>query len=548
MGMLTTIAAAALFTLQPVPPADVVIQNARIWSDGLPGFAAFAAVRDGEFVYVGDAAPEWIGPQTVVLDARQRLVLPGLIDSHVHMLGGGTGLAQLQLRDAADKDEFIARIARWSDQLRPGKWILGGRWSVESWTSPEAPRKEWIDEVTAGHPLYLPRMDGHSALVNSAALELAGITRDGPDDPEGGVIDRDPQTREPTGILRESAMRLVSRFIPEPTVDDKVDALRAAMHHALAHGITSVSDVASIGDLPAYELLAADENLPMRLFVYATADDWADAAEIIKSFQGREDWIEVNGLKTYLDGSLGSRTAMMRDPYLGNRPDQPQWRGLFREGVEDGRFDANLAAAQRAGLQPIVHAIGDQANRFLLSTYAAHFDHLRAARCRSEHAQHLLPDDIQRFGDLGVIASMQPYHKADDGRYAEAIIGPYRARSSYAYKSLLDAGAVLAFGSDWPVVSINPMLGVEAAVTGRTLAGEIWQPQENLTVGEALRCYTTRAAYAMFEDDRLGRIAPGYRADFVILSASPFDAEPKWSEIHPVAVYVDGVMRYEAGE
>lgn len=544
--MLATHVVASCLFLAAAPPADLVIENARIWSDGLAGFASFAAVRDGRFIHVGEREERWIGPATLRLDAQRRLVIPGLIDSHIHMLGGGTNLAQVQLRDVADKEEFIRTVAQWASRLRPGQWILGGRWSVESWASPQSPTREWLDEATGDHPLFLSRMDGHSALVNSAALRLAGITREGPADPVGGVIDRDPQTGEPTGILRESAMHLVSRFIPEPSDDDNVDALHAAMQHALAHGITAVSDIPSIGDLRAYERLAADEALPMRLFLYPTANDWESAALRVRRFSGRPGWIEVRGFKAYLDGSLGSRTAMMRRPFLANRPDRPEWRGLFAEGVEDGTFARNLRAARAAGLQVIVHAIGDEANHFLLNSLVTEFPDLRAARCRSEHAQHLLPEDIQRFGDLGVIASMQPYHKADDGRYAEAIIGAMRSRSSYAYKSLLDAGAVLAFGSDWPVVSIDPMLGVEAAVTGRILTGQTWQSQENITVAEALRCYTSRAAYALGRDDEIGRIAPGYRADFVILNASPFDRSPDWKAIKPVAVYVDGVKRYEA--
>jgi len=544
--MITTLLVAVALLAPPVLPADLVIENARIWSDGIAGFEPFAAVQGGRFVYVGPTDAQWIGARTVRIDAAHRVVLPGLIDSHVHMLGGGSGLAQIQLRDVADKAEFIRTVAKWSQSLRPGKWIEGGRWSVESWESLEAPTKEWIDAVTGDHPAFLERMDGHSALVNSAALRLAGITKDGPDDPVGGVIDRDPHSGEPTGILRESAMSLVTRFIPQPSTEDRVEAIRAAMKHALANGITSVSDIPGMGDLPAYERLAGDSALPMRLFLYPTAEDWTRAAALVRRFQARPGWIEVRGLKAYLDGSLGSRTAMMREPFLNNPPDKPNWRGLFQDGVEDGAFARSVAAARAAGLQVIVHAIGDEANDFLLNTLDGAFPDTRRARCRSEHAQHLLPEDIQRFGDMGVIASMQPFHKADDGRYAEAIIGSVRSKSSYAYRSLINAGAVVSFGSDWPVVTINPFLGVEAAVTGRTLAGDIWQPQETITVSEALRCYTSRAAYAMRKDDELGRIAPGYRADFVILNNSPFDHDPDWSAIRPLAVYVEGIRRYEA--
>jgi predicted amidohydrolase YtcJ len=520
-------------------PADLVVENARIWSDGVVGFAEFAAVRDGRFVYVGRRDESLIGPTTQRINAGGRVVLPGLIDAHIHMLGGGTQLSRLALRDATDKGDFIRRVAEWADRLPPGRWILGGRWSTESWSDPTQPAREWVDAVTGDRPLYLTRMDGHSALANSEALHLAGITKDGPPNPEGGVIERDPTTGEPTGVLRESAMDLVARLIPPPTIDEKVEALKRAMAEATRHGITAVGDIPELGDLPAYERLAA-EDLPVRFFLYPYADDWPEAIKVVRAFRGKPSWVEIKGLKAYIDGSLGSRTAYMRSPYLNNEPGKEDWRGLLREGIADGRFARNAAAAKRAGLQTIAHAIGDEANHVLLDTLARTYPDVRTARCRSEHAQHLLPEDISRFGQMGVIASMQPFHKADDGRYAEQYIGPQRCRSSYAFKSLLDAGAVVAFGSDWPVVTLNPLLGVEAAVTGRTLDGKRWQPQENLTVGEALRCYTSRAAYALFADDQIGRIAVGQRADFVILNGSPFDPDCDFSTIHPVAVFVEG--------
>ncbi|MFG0330132.1 MAG: amidohydrolase [Phycisphaerales bacterium] len=530
-----------------VEPADLVIENARIWSDGRAGFAAFAAVDDGAFVHVGERDESFIGPDTHRVDAQGRVVVPGLIDSHIHMLGGGLGLAQIQLRDATSKDDFINRVREWNTRLPEGRWLLGGRWSVESWDQPESPTREWVDPVTGDRPLFLSRMDGHSALANTAALRRAGITKDGPPDPVGGVIDRDPETGEPTGILRESAMSLVSQHIPPTSVDEKVEALHAAIDHALAHGITAVGDIPGVSDLEAYERLAASSDEPrLRFFLYPTTGRWDLATTLADRFAGRPGFVEVRGFKAYLDGSLGSRTAMMREPFLGNDPERPNWRGLFREGVENGAFERNVEAAAASGYQTITHAIGDKANHYLLNTLERKYEDLRAARCRSEHAQHLLPEDIQRFGDLGVIASMQPYHKADDGRYAEAYIGPDRARSSYAFKSLLDAGAVVAFGSDWPVVTLHPFLGVEAAVTGRTLAGDDWQTQENITVGEALRGYTTSGAYGVFAEDEIGRVAPGYRADFVILLESPFDAEPQWESIRPAAVYVDGRQVYDA--
>ena len=529
-------------------PADLVIENARIWSDGLPAFAAFAAVEDGRFVYVGERIGGYVGPGTRRVDAGGRVVVPGLIDAHVHMLSGGRSLSELQLRDVSGRAEFLERIAAWAERLAdeptdagaPEPWIRGGRWSTESWLDTDGPTKEWVDPVSRGLPLYLPRMDGHSALVNSRGLAIAGITADSPPDPEGGVIDRDPGTGEPTGILRESAMGLVAAHLPGTDLDEDVKALRRAMQEANRHGITAVVDIPDIGSFPAYERLAYAQPT-VRFYLYPTAPNWEASASTLADFPARPGWVEVKGFKAYLDGSLGSRTAFMRRPFLGNEPGRESWRGLLREGVADGQFAGNLAVARGAGLQVITHAIGDEANHLLLDSLEVVFaDGLATARCRSEHAQHLLPEDIPRFGRLGVIASMQPFHKADDGRYAESYIGAERCRTSYAFKSLLDAGAVVVFGSDWPVVSINPFLGIEAAVTGRTLDGKFWQTQECITVAEALRCYTSRAAWALGAEHEIGRIAAGLRADFVILEGSPFAGDVEWGAIAPAAVYVEG--------
>lgn len=529
-----------------VAPADLVIENAKIWSDGRPTFAEFAAVRQGRFVYVGDRNGSYIGPRTQRIDAQGRTVLPGLIDSHAHMIGGGLDLSRLILREAADKEDFIRKVREYAERLGPQEWILGGQWTVESWAKPESPRKEWVDAVTGGRPLWLDRMDGHSGLANSAALRLAGITKDTPN-PPGGVIDKDPSTGEPTGILRETAQGLVGRRIPPATEGQVLKALRQAMEEANKYGVTAVSDISGLGDLSRYEKLAQEGRLSVRFSLYPTVGSVSGARKALKGFKGRDGWVSVRGFKAYMDGSLGSRTAYMRDPFSDNEPGKEDWRGLPMPGMIEGEFEKDCRDAQGAGLQTICHAIGDEANHVLLNILQKAYPQLRAARCRSEHTQHLLAEDIPRFGALGVIASMQPYHKADDGRYAEERIGERRSRASYAFKSLLDSGAIVAFGSDWPVVSINPFLGIEAAVTGKTLDGKFWMTQENLTVAEALRCYTTYAAYAMFMEDEIGKIEPGYRADFLILNASPFGPFRRWDQIRPVEVWVEGRRVRKAG-
>lgn len=525
-------------------PADLVLLNARIWSDGQQGLAASAAIRDGRFIHVGDPDASLIGPETRQLDAGGHVVIPGLIDSHVHLLSGGRMLSLLSLREATSREDFVQRVADWVAKLEPGAWVLGGRWSTESWADPAQPTRAWLDPVTGDHPAYLPRMDGHQALVNSRALELAGITREGPPDPPGGVIDRDPVSGQPTGILRESAMRLVADLVPEPSVDDKYQALVAAMREANRHGLTAVADIPELDDLAAYQRLAGGPT-PLRVFLYVSADNWAVAAGVARTFASLDGFVELRGLKAYMDGSLGSRTAFMREPYADNPPDRPQWRGLLREGIDGGALENRLHTAREAGLQPIVHAIGDEANHRLLSALEDVYGRqLAAARARVEHAQHLLPEDIARFASLGVIASMQPFHKADDARYAETAIGRQRAQYSYAFRSLLEAGAIVCFGSDWPVVTIDPWQGIDVAVTARTLDGSVWQPQERISVEQALRCYTSLAAYALGQERELGRIAPGYRADFVMLDRSPFDPDVTPGSIRPVAVYVEGRRVY----
>jgi predicted amidohydrolase YtcJ len=535
----------ALLATTLIAPADIVIENARIWSDGLPGFARFAAIDNGRFVYVGQTNNAYIGAKTKRINAQNRVVLPGLFDSHIHMLGGGLGLSQLQLREATSKEDFIARVKAYKEKLPKGRWILGGRYSTESWQKVEQPTKEWVDAVTGDTPMFIERMDGHSGLANSAALKLAGITKN-TKDPAGGVIDRDANG-EPTGILRETATSVVERVIPPPSQVEQREALLLAIKEANKHGITSVCDITSDDSFPIYESL---KSMSLRFFLYASTNDWPRAIKNIRQFKSSKGWCEVRGLKAYMDGSLGSRTAYMHEPFSDNAPDKKDWRGLPMPGVTDGTYERNFKAAKAANLQPIVHAIGDEANHLLLD-FVQRNGNIRA---RSEHAQHLLPSDIPRFTQLGVIASMQPYHKADDGRYAEQRIGIERSKSSYAFKSLLDAGAVVAFGSDWPVVTLNPFVGIEAAVTGRILPtaengklkteNRFWMTQENITVNEALRCYTSRAAYACKMENELGRIAPGYRADFVILNSSPFAAKVRWRELAPLETWVGGRRVY----
>ncbi|MFQ5502492.1 MAG: amidohydrolase [Phycisphaerae bacterium] len=525
----------------PRQTADLIVTGATIWTgDPDQPSATALVVRDGRFVYVGNDrdAARYAGEHTHRIDAGGARLIPGMIDAHLHLLGGGLQLARLNLRNVPDRGAFIDAVARRARATAEGRWIRGGRYSTESWPDPTQPNRSWIDAVTSDHPVLLSRMDGHGALANSVALRLAGIDREGPADPAGGEIERDPISREPTGILKESAIDLVAKHIPPPSDAEFDRALTAAMREANRHGITSVHTMSPWSVLTTLERAARSETLTLRVRQYVNESDWAPYMD--QALFADLDMLRVVGFKQFMDGSLGSRTAYMAEPFSDNPPDQPNRRGLLSAIMhEDGRLQAMCDAAVAAGFSPALHAIGDEANHLALDIYEHALNpqsEIRnpkssIPRPRIEHAQHLLPADIPRFARLGAIASMQPLHKADDGRYAERAIGKARCRTSYAFRDLLDAGASLAFGSDWPVVSLNPFLGIHAAVTGRTLDGKRFVPEQNITVGEALRAYTGGAAFAAGDERHLGKIKPGYFADFVVLERDPFTIPPEMLKV-----------------
>jgi len=528
------------------PSQVYVVVNAKVWTGdpARPSAEAFV-VREGRFAYVGDTATarQHGGELAPVIDAGGARIVPGIIDAHLHLLGGGLQLSRLNLRNVPDREAFIAKIAERARQTSPGRWILGGRWSTESWPNPSQPTRVWIDAVTPQHPVLLSRMDGHGALANGVALRLAGIDRHGPPDPAGGRIERDAKTREPTGILRDAAIDLVRRRIPTPSDEAKDAALLAAMREANRHGITCVHTMSNWAALLTFDRARAAGRLTLRIRQYVSEDDWPDYLERVRQ-HANDDWLRVVGFKQFADGSLGSRTAYMARPFADNPADRPDWCGLPGAVLSDaGYLEGMCVRCDAAGLSPAIHAIGDRANHEILDIYEAVAKRngpSQTRRLRIEHAQHLLPADIQRFAKLGVVASMQPLHKADDGRYAERALGPARCKTSYAFRSLLDVGTHVAFGSDWPVVTLNPFLGIHAAVTGQTLDHKTFVPAQNISVTEALRAYTSGGAHAA-GDSRLGRIATHHLADFVILDADVLTVSPPaLKTIHPKATYVAG--------
>jgi predicted amidohydrolase YtcJ len=535
--------------------ADLIIVNANVHTlDASHPLAEAVAVFGERIVAVGsnEEIRRLAGARTRVVDARGALVLPGFNDAHVHFLSGGFQLSSVDLRDADTPREFAERIRRFASRLPKGRWITGGDWDHERWPNVKGnaplPTKELIDSFTPDTPVFVNRLDGHMALANSYALRLAGVTRSTPD-PPGGVIVRDPASGEPTGVLKDAAQNFVWKVVPEPSFDEKLEAARAATNHAAAHGVTSVQDMSAGTTVGVYQALLERGELKTRIYAVSPLPDWERLGRVgvLRAFG--DETLRIGGLKGFSDGSLGSTTALFFEPYN----DAPDNRGIpademFPEGVMLKR----VREADAAGLQVMIHAIGDRANDTILSIYEQVIKEHgpRDRRFRIEHAQHLRPQDIARFGRDHVVASMQPYHCIDDGRWAEKRIGHERARTAYAFRSLLDSGAVLAFGSDWTVAPLDPVLGIYAATTRRTLDGKNpggWIPEQKITVEEAVRAYTVGSAYAEFAEQLKGTITPGKLADLVILSQDIFKIDPV--EIEKVRVQttiMGGRVVYEA--
>jgi predicted amidohydrolase YtcJ len=499
-------------------PPDLVVYG-RVWTgDSAQPWAAAVAVSGDTISALGDSVEiaGLAGPDTRVLANGQGMVTPGFMDGHLHFMDGGFQLASVDLRPANAKNEFIERVAAFASERKPGDWIVGGDWDHERWPGTPLPHRDWIDSVTPNNPVLLYRLDGHMALANGAALRLAGVTKETKDIP-GGVIVRDPRTGEPTGVLKDGAMAPVQAVIPAPTEEQRDAALRRALEHAASHGVTAFAHVSiPLAELGAYLRAKRAGTLTARAALYFPIEKWKDVADTVARLGRGDDWVWIGGVKGYMDGSLGSTTAYFYQPY----EDDPSTSGLLTTPEDSMR--AWIGAADSAGLQVAVHAIGERANGILLQIFdsVARAHGTRDRRFRVEHAQHLRREDIGRFGDLGVVASMQPYHAIDDGRWAEKRIGPERIKTTYAFRSLIDDDAVLAFGSDWTVAPIEPLLGIYGAVTRRTLDGKNprgWVPEQKITVEEALRAYTAGNAYGVFAEDRRGRIAPGYLADLVLL-------------------------------
>lgn len=554
--MLLALSACSGTAIAQTAEASMILVHGKVWTENPAQPLAQAVALDGtKILAVGDDASirKLAGANTQVLDLGGRLLLPGFNDAHVHLLSGGEYLIAAHLDGAKSQAEFKQLVADYAKTLPKGAWILGGNWDHHQWTPAVLPTHQLIDGVSGDHPALLWRIDGHMAFANALALKLAGIDRNTKDVP-GGEVERD-KNGDPTGILKDAATSLVAKVIPAPSQDIVDQAMVAAMREAAAHGVTSVQNMAGSPDDPTqpdtfreFQQLDNAGKLSVRIYEAMPLRAWKTLADpgVIAPFGGPH--LRIGNLKSFADGAVGSETAWMDAPFANN----PANSGIASSDFQDlDHLYAMMRDADKAGLQISVHAIGDRANRTLLDLYARLEKENGPAdrRLRIEHAQHLHPEDNARFAQLGVVASMQPYHAIDDGRWVEGVIGTERGKSSYAWKSLLDAGATLAFGSDWPVAPLDPVIGIYAATTRRTLDGKNpngWHPEQRISVAQAVHAYTLGSAYAEHQEKVKGSIEPGKLADLVVLSDDIFSIAPEAIENTKVDITVfDGKVIYQ---
>ncbi|CAA7060402.1 unnamed protein product [Microthlaspi erraticum] len=542
-----------------IPPvrvvADLLVRNGTIFtSDTTLPFADSMAIRNGRILKVGNFSTlkDFVGEATVEVNLEGKVVVPGLIDSHVHLISGGLQMAQVGLRGVSQKDEFCKMVKDAVQNAKEGSWILGGGWNNDFWGG-ELPSGSWIDEISPHNPVWLVRMDGHMALANSLTLRIAGVTSL-TEDPAGGTIMRLP-SGEPTGLLIDAAMELVSSFVQEVSVDERREALLRASKYALSRGVTSVVDLGRYYPGTTDELswkdfqdvyLWADSSkkkMMIRTCLFFPITTWSRLLELkLEKGPVLSEWLYLGGVKAFIDGSLGSNSALFYEDYL----DTPNNNGLV---VMDPEKLSNLTmAADKSGLQVAIHAIGDKANDMILDMYqsvaAANGD--RDRRFRIEHAQHLAPGSADRFGQHNIVASVQPDHLLDDADTVAKKLGSERAqKESYLFQSLLNGNALVPFGSDWPVADINPLRSIKTAVKRIPPKWtHAWIPSECISFTDALTAYTISAAKAAFLDHHLGSLSPGKLADFVVLSTNSWEEFSKDVTASVLATYVGGKQVY----
>ena len=540
-----------LLSAQSQPAADLIIRNARIWTvDSARPEAEAVAVLADRIVAVGSDkdVDSWRGPHTRVVDAEGKRLLPGFNDAHVHFVDGGSQLDNVELNDATSAREFARRIGARAAKTAKGEWLLGGDWDETKWNPAEHPTKDLIDSLTPEIPVALNRYDGHMILANSLALKLAAITAQTPD-PPGGVIVRDAKGN-PTGGLKDAAADLVYKVIPPMTHTQRRHAAERALAHAASLGVTSVQHMnPDYADIAMFNELLDEGKLTTRIYAAPLITQVDDQVKIGIRHAFGSPYLRIGAVKAYADGSLGSATAYFFDPF----DDQPGNRGILSDEMHPiSLMHDRMMSADGTGLQICAHAIGDAGISAILDIYSdiekAHG--ARDRRWRIEHAQHMAAKDFDRFAQFHVIASVQPYHAIDDGRWAERRIGHDRASRTYAFRTFLDHGVRLALGTDWNVAPLNPMLTLYAATTRATLDGrnpDGWFPEQKLSIKEALEAYTMGSAYAEFQESEKGSITPGKLADMVLLSDDVMTIDPvKIRDVKVLKTWVGGKLTYDA--
>lgn len=515
-----------------------------------PVVEALAWDATGRVLAVGDAKALLARyPDAKRVDATGKTVIPGLIDAHGHVMGLGYALMRVDLVDARDKAEVIARLRAYEKQLPPNAWLLGSGWDQNDWPEKAFPTAADLDAAFPGRPVWLERVDGHAGWANSAALRAAAAKAvrplEGDWQPDGGRIER--IEGKPSGVFVDAAMSLVHAVVPAPDTAYRQQALEKALQAAVRNGLTGVHDMGvSREDLALMVQFADEQRLPLRIDAYADGDGAALADLCARGPYGHAGGrLQMRGVKLYADGALGSRGAALLEDYS----DDPGNRGLLV--TEPGALEAAMRKAHGCGVQVATHAIGDRGNRLVLDAYqrvlggTAKTDH----RWRIEHAQVVAPEEFPRFAELGVIASMQPTHATSDMPWAQDRLGPVRIGGAYAWQRMQANGVKLALGSDFPVESVDPRRGLHAAVTRQDAHGHPaggWRAAERLSAAEALRGFTADAAWAAHDERDVGRLAPGFRADFVVLDEDPL-AVPgeQLDDLHVRSTWVDGKPVYE---
>ena len=506
----------SLSIAQQTAHPDLILYHGTILTgEGLSGekpqIVSAIAIAKGNILATGsDAEIKHLGDgNTKMRDLNGAFVMPGLNDAHTHLGGAGQTKLNVDLTGSTSLDDMLYRIEIKAKESPEGHWLTGGGWDHTLWANKTLPTRQDLDRVTSDHPTLLERIDGHIAVANTAALKAAGITG-GSKAPQGGAIDLDAKG-QPTGILRDTEMEQVEKIIPPPTHDERRRGLELAIEDSISHGLTSVQDYSDWQDFLVFEELEKENKLGIRISEWLT---FSEPINVLKEHRAHHDFndpmLHTGMLKGFMDGSLGSHTAAMKAPFA----DEPNNSGLPR--YDQNKLNAMAIERANAGFQLGFHAIGDRAAAMALDAFAqtGSTDH----RNRVEHAQVVDPADIPRFEKLGVIASMQPNHLLTDMNWAEDRLGPQRAAYSYAWKAFLDAGVVVAFGTDYPVEPVTPFRGLYAAVTRMNEAGtKTYFPENKLTRAQALYAYTQGSAYAEFAERRKGKLAPGYEADYVIL-------------------------------